>query len=46
MGMLRLTSGILEEILEGQKSDLSLVDRLTLINQHNRGEFQVVEKVW
>ena len=39
MGMLKLTSGILEEIREGQKSDLSLVDRLTLINQGNRGEF-------
>ena len=43
MGMLRLTSGILEEIQEGQKSDLSLVDRLMLINQGNRGEFQVDE---
>ena len=39
MEMLRLTSGILEEIREGQKSDLSLVDRLTLINQGNIGEF-------
>ena len=32
LGMLKLTSGILEEIREGQKSDLKLVDQLTLIN--------------
>lgn len=35
LGMLKLTSGILEEIREGQKSDLGLVDHLTLINQGN-----------
>ena len=35
LGMLKLTSGILEEIREGHKSDLSLVDQLTLINQGN-----------
>ena len=39
LGMLKLASGILEEIREGQKSDLKLVDQLTLINQGNRGEF-------
>ena len=33
LGMLKLTSGILDEIREGQKSDSSLVDQLTLINQ-------------
>ncbi|KAI5405994.1 hypothetical protein KIW84_052663 [Lathyrus oleraceus] len=33
LGMLKLTSGILEEIRGSQKSDLGLVDRLTLINQ-------------
>ncbi|XP_058784136.1 uncharacterized protein LOC131658904 [Vicia villosa] len=32
LGMLKLTSGILDEIREGQKSDLSLVDRFILIN--------------
>ena len=46
MGMLKLTSGILEEIREGQKSDLSLVDRLTLINQGSRGKFRVDRMVW
>ena len=43
MGMLKLTSGILEENREGQKYDLSLVDRLTLINQGNKGEFRMDE---
>src|ERR1051325_4959603 len=33
LGMLKLTSGILEEIRNGQKSDVVLVDKLTLINQ-------------
>ena len=32
LGMLKLTSGILEEIRTGQKSDVGLVDKLTLIN--------------
>ena len=39
IGMLRLTSGILEEIRVGQKSDLSLLDRIMLINQGKGGEF-------
>ncbi|XP_050908927.1 uncharacterized protein LOC127122669 [Lathyrus oleraceus] len=43
LGMLKLTSGILEEIRESQKSDLSLVDCLTLINQGNGGDFRVDE---
>ena len=41
--MLKLTSGILDEIREGQKSDLILVDRLTLINQGLGGDFQIDE---
>ena len=39
LDMLYLTSGILEEIREGQSSDLSLIDHLTLINQANKGDF-------
>src|SRR4051812_31340387 len=39
LGMLNLTSGILDEIQEGQKYDLSLVDRFTLINQGRGGDF-------
>lgn len=33
LGMLKLTSSVLEEIREGQESDLGLVDQLVLINQ-------------
>ena len=43
LGMLKLTSSILEEIREGQRSDLKLVDQLTLINQGNGGEFKIDE---
>ena len=43
LGMLKLTSGILDEIREGQKSDLSLVNRLTLINQGRGGNFWIDE---
>ncbi|XP_050877515.1 uncharacterized protein LOC127081286 [Lathyrus oleraceus] len=43
LGMLKLTSGVLDEIQEGQKSDLVLVDRLTLINQGKCGDFQIDE---
>lgn len=39
LGMSKLTSGILEQIREGQRSDLSLIDHLTLINQGNIGDF-------
>src|SRR4051812_12668629 len=41
LGMLKLTSGILEEIREGQKADVELIDKLTLINQGKGGEFRV-----
>ena len=43
LGMLKLTSGILDEIREGQKSDMLLVDKLTLVNQGQGGEFRVDE---
>lgn len=43
LGMLKLTSGILDAIREGQKSDVQLVDRLTLINQGQGGEFRIEE---
>ncbi|XP_050878817.1 uncharacterized protein LOC127082630 [Lathyrus oleraceus] len=43
LGMLKLTSGILDEIREGQKSDLVLVDRLTMINQGKDGDFRIDE---
>jgi hypothetical protein len=43
LGMLKLTSGILDEIREGHKSDLGLVDRLTLINQGKGGDFRIDE---
>ena len=43
LGMLKLTSGILEEIRIGQKSDVNLVDKLTLINQGQGGEFRIDE---
>ena len=33
LGMLKLTSGILEEIREGRKINLGLIYRLVLINQ-------------
>jgi hypothetical protein len=36
LGMLKLTSGILDEIREGQQSDLSLVEKLTLIDQSRK----------
>src|ERR1044072_4757161 len=39
LGMLKLTSGILEEIRNGQKSDVGLVDKMTLINQGQGGGF-------
>ncbi|XP_058775203.1 uncharacterized protein LOC131649459 [Vicia villosa] len=41
LGMLKLTSGILEEIRESQKIDLKLVDRLTLSNQGQGGDFKI-----
>ena len=41
LGILKLTSGIIEEIREGQKYDLELVDQLTLINHGKGVEFKV-----
>jgi hypothetical protein len=43
LGMLKLENGILEEIGEGQRSDLSLIDCLTLIDQGNGCDFRVDE---
>src|SRR3954469_7868026 len=43
LGMLKLTNGIVEEIRNGQKSDVGLVDKLTLINQGRGGEFRIDE---
>lgn len=43
LGMLKLTSGIHEEIIEGQKIDLGLIDRLELINQRKGGDFRIEE---
>ncbi|XP_050920296.1 uncharacterized protein LOC127137932 [Lathyrus oleraceus] len=43
LGMLKLTCGILDQIREGQKSNLVLVDRLTLINQGKGGDFHIDE---
>jgi len=42
--MLKLTSNILEEIKNGQKEDLELVDRLVLVNQGKGGDFRLDEK--
>src|SRR4051812_23199833 len=41
--MLKLTNSILEEIRNGQKFDVGLVDKLTLINQGRGGEFRIDE---
>lgn len=43
LGVLKLTSGLMEEIREGQNIDLGLVDRLVLINQGKGGSFWVDE---
>lgn len=43
LGMLKLTSGIREEIRQGQKIDLGLVDRLMLINQGKGDDFRIDE---
>ena len=39
LGMLKLTSNILEEIKKGQKEDLELVDRVVLVNQGKGVDF-------
>lgn len=38
--MLKLTNSVFEEIKEGQRAYLRLVDRLALINQGQGGEFR------
>jgi hypothetical protein len=43
LGMLKLTSNILEEIKNGQKEDLELVDRVVLVNQGKGGDFGLDE---
>jgi len=43
LGMLKLTSNILEEIKNGQKEDLELVDRVMLVNQGKCGDFRLGE---
>jgi len=43
LGMLKLTSNILEEIKNGQKEDLELVDRVVLVNQGKGGDFRLDE---
>jgi hypothetical protein len=37
LGMLKLTSNILEDIKNGQKEDLELVDHVVLVNQGKGG---------
>lgn len=44
LGMLKLNSCILEEIREGHKVDLGLIDRLVLINQGKDVVFRFDEK--
>ena len=41
--MSKLTSNILEEIKNGQKEDLELVDRVVLVNQGKGGDFRIDE---
>lgn len=43
LGMLKLTSGFLEEIREGQKVNLGLVEWIVLINKGKGGDFRVNE---
>ena len=43
LGMLKLTSNILEEIKNGQKEDLELVDRVVLVNQGKGVDFRLDE---
>jgi hypothetical protein len=43
LGMLKLTSNILEEIKNGQKEDLEPVDRVVLVNQGKGGDFRLSE---
>jgi len=41
LGMLKLTSNILEEIKVGQKEDLELVDRMVLVKQGKGVDFRL-----
>ena len=41
LGMLKLTSNILEEIKSDQKEDLELVDRVVLVNQGKGADFRL-----
>jgi len=41
LGMLKLTSNILDEIKKGQKEDLELVDRVVLVNQGKGVNFKL-----
>lgn len=41
LGMLKLISGILEEIRAGQMVNMGLVDRLVLINQGKGCDFRI-----
>jgi hypothetical protein len=41
LGMLKLTNDFLDEVKNGQKRDLSLVNRLALINQGKETDFKV-----
>jgi hypothetical protein len=43
LGMLKLTINILEEIKNGQKEDLELVDQVVLVNQGKGGDFRLGE---
>lgn len=45
LGMLKLTTSILEEIIKGQKFDLGLIDWLMLINRGKDVNFKIVENV-
>ncbi|XP_050915449.1 uncharacterized protein LOC127130492 [Lathyrus oleraceus] len=43
LGMLKLTTGILEDIRKDQKVNLGLIDLLVIINQGKRGDFIINE---
>jgi len=45
LGMLKLTNQVFKEIKEGRKTDLELVDYLTLINQGREVDFKIEENV-
>ena len=45
LGMFKLTSNILEEIKNGQKEDLELVDRVVLDNQGKGVDFRLDENL-